>query len=66
MKLTRDSALLWVGVIAALFAYLSVNKIPTEWSYPEWIQFGIAITGWAIGKLQSSPLSGENKQIFRP
>ncbi len=58
MKLTRDSILLWVGIVGLLLGYLSVNQPPTEWTYQDWIQFGIAITGWIIGKLQSSPLPG--------
>lgn len=60
MGLTRDSRIWWLGVAAAVFAYLGADgRPPTEWSYPDWIKAGIAATGWLIGKLQTSPLAGK-------
>lgn len=60
MGLTRDSKMLWVGVAAAIFAYLGADgRPPTEWTYGDWIKAGIAATGWVLGKLQTSPLAGK-------
>jgi len=57
--MTRDSILLYVGAVSAFLTYIAV-KPPTQWDYQEWIQFGMAVCAYIIGKLQSSPLRGEN------
>lgn len=57
MKFTRDSFLLWGGLVGALIAYLlSVGDPPTQWSYQQWLQFATAMIAVGIAKLQSSPL----------
>jgi len=57
--ITRESYLLWLGLVATLVTYLiSAAKSPLEWSYLEWLQAAAFILAWVIGKLQSSPLKG--------
>lgn len=57
MRFTRDSLLLWGGLLGALIAYLlSVGDPPTQWSYQQWLQFVTAMIAVGIAKLQSSPL----------
>lgn len=66
--LSRDGALLWFLVAAALVGYLlSVGVPPNEWDYKQWLQFGAAFFAWGVGKLQSSPAPSvaENKTGFR-
>jgi hypothetical protein len=60
MKLTRDSAALWVGVGVGVVLYLAGNKPIMEWSYYEWL----AAAGYALSvvsaQLGTSPLKGAN------
>lgn len=65
MKLTRDGALLWGMAVAALVGYLvSVGIPPTQWDYPQWLQFLAAVSAWAVGKLQASP-APSTKEVKR-
>lgn len=58
---TRDSLVLWIAAGGALVLYLqSASAPPTSWSYSEWLQFAAFVLAWAAGKLQTSPLAGEN------
>jgi hypothetical protein len=57
----RDGFILWVGAGAALVTYLiSAGEPPTQWTYQEWLQFGSAGFAFLMGKLQTSPMKGEN------
>lgn len=61
MGLTRDSLLLWCGAVMAVFAYLAADgRPPTAWSYADWLKAGAALSAWAVGKLQTSPLAGKD------
>lgn len=61
MRLTRDSILLWVGILGGLVVYLAGNKPPLDWGYYEWL----AALGYLISvvsaKLATSPLPGAAK-----
>lgn len=57
MTLTRDSAVLWLGIIGALVGYLAAAQHPPiEWTWHEWMQFALSAVGVISGKLASSPL----------
>ena len=59
MKITRDSLLLYVGLAVAVVGYLTTAaKPPTTWGYMEWLQAASFILAWIMGKLGTSPLSG--------
>lgn len=58
MKLTRDSLVLTLGVLASVLAYLMVAPPPTEWSYAETLKFLSVLVGIGLSRLQSSPLPG--------
>jgi hypothetical protein len=61
MKITRDSAVLGIGGVSALVAYLLADgRPPNEWAYQDWLKLGAAGFAWAMGKLQTSPLKGEH------
>lgn len=57
-KVNRESAILWIGAIVALLAYLRASDIPTTWTYDDWIKFASASAAYILGKLQWSPLPG--------
>lgn len=59
--MTRDSLLLTIGVISAIFAYLTAAPIPTTWDYYEVIKFGSFLVGIGLAKLQTSPLKGQGE-----
>ena len=55
--LTRDSALWWILLAAAVLGYLkTAGAPPTQWGYEEWLNALIFLSGWVIGKMQSSQL----------
>lgn len=57
MILTRDSALLYLGLAGTIIAYMLAS--PTEvdqWRLRDWLQCGLLIVSWLTGKLQTSPL----------
>lgn len=57
ITLTRDSLVWWVMAAGAMLGYLAVAKTPpTQWSYEQWLQAGLAGVGWLSGYLKSSPL----------
>ena len=61
MKLTRDSAVLWIGVLLGVAAYLQQMGIPPwQWSYAQWLQATVVGLGGVSLKLQTSPLKGEH------
>ena len=61
MKVTRDSAILYVGGALALVGYLSQAKAPTEWAYGDVLQFASFVLAYIMGKLGTSPLKGEGE-----
>lgn len=61
MGLTRDSHLWWLTLVAAVLSYLAADgRPPTDWTYTDWLKAGVAVSGWAIGKMQTSPLAGKD------
>lgn len=61
--LHRSSHALWLTAVGALVAFLLADgRVPTEWSYQDWLKFVAACVAWGIGKLQSSPLPGKTTE----
>jgi hypothetical protein len=61
MKITRDSAVLTLGILGALVGYLAAAQhTPLEWTFHEWMQFALMGIGVIAGKLSTSPLKGEH------
>lgn len=65
----RDSLVLWLGLGVALVGYLTTaDRPPTAWAYNDWLQFASFVLAWAMGKLATSPLPGQNdsQTVKRP
>lgn len=60
MKLTRDSAALWLPVIGAVVTYLLNTAPPTQWDYHQWLMAIAAIVAAVSTKLMTSGLAGKN------
>ena len=58
--LTRDSLILWAGILAGLVLYLADNKPPTQWGYYEWLAFAGYVLSVISAKLSGSVLAGNN------
>ena len=59
---TRDSAIWWLAIVAAVLTYLIAAPPPTQWDYYEWLKaiaFGVATIS---GKLATSPLPSKREQ----
>lgn len=55
--LTRDSALLYLGLLGTLIAYvLASESTPDQWTLREWLKAALLAVSWITGKLQTSPL----------
>lgn len=60
MKITRDSALLYVGALLGVLGYLMASDhTPVQWTYHEWLQAASVALVWIMGKLGTSPLAGD-------
>ena len=58
MALTRDSALLYLGAVSTIITYvLASPKDLPEWNLRDYLQGGLLIVSWLMGKLQTSPLA---------
>lgn len=57
MTLTRDSLLLWLAIAGTIVGYFAAaDKPPNLWNFHEWMQFGVMLIAFLMGKLQVSPL----------
>jgi hypothetical protein len=61
MKITRDSLVLSLGILAAVITYLINAKPVYEWLYNDWLMAASFLVATALGKLSTSPLAGEKK-----
>ena len=59
-RITRDSLMLWLPVIAAAVTYLLAAPPPTEWGYHAWLQAIAAIVAATSTKYMTSGLPGEH------
>jgi hypothetical protein len=59
LGLTRDSRALYLLALAALVGFLATMPPPTQWTYSQWMQAAAGALAWAIGKMQTSPLKGD-------
>lgn len=69
MTLTRDSAVLYLGLAGTIIAYMLASPTDVEhWKLRDWLQCGLLIVSWLTGKLQTSPLphSTEGKAQITP
>lgn len=61
MTITRDAWLLWLGLAGIILGYFATaENTPNLWTFKEWVQFALVVVAWGTGKLQTSPLPGEN------
>lgn len=59
--LTRDSLLLWVGIVGGVVIYLSGTKPIMEWGYYEYLSALGYLVSVVSAKLATSPLRGASK-----
>ena len=63
MTITRDAWLFYLGLAAVIIGYFAAAETsPDLWTFKEWMQFLLVPIAWITGKLQTSPLPGENDQ----
>lgn len=56
--LTRDSAVLYIGLALALLTYIvAAQKDLNDWQARDWAQFGVVGLTYLVGRLQTSPLA---------
>jgi hypothetical protein len=61
MTLTRDAWLFYLGLAGIIVGYFAASETsPDVWTFKEWMQFLLVPLAWITGKLQTSPLPGEN------
>lgn len=61
MTITRDAWLLYLGFAGVMLGYFAAaEQTPNLWTFKEWVQFSLVVIAWVTGKLQTSPLPGEN------
>lgn len=61
MTITRDAWLFYLAAAGVVLGYMAAaEKTPDLWTFKEWVQLGLVVVAWLTGKLQTSPLPGEN------
>jgi len=61
MTLTRDAWLFYLAFAGTILGYIAAaENTPNLWTFKEWVQLGLVAIAWVTGKLQTSPLPGEN------
>lgn len=61
MTITRDAWIFWAGLAGIIVGYFAAAETsPDMWTFKEWMQFILVPLAWVTGKLQTSPLQGEN------
>jgi hypothetical protein len=61
MTITRDAWLFYLAFLGTVLGYFAAaEQTPNLWSFKEWVQFALVVIAWITGKLQTSPLPGEN------
>ena len=61
MTITRDAWLFYLAFAGTVLGYIAAaEKTPDLWTFKEWVQLGLVAIAWLTGKLQTSPLPGEN------
>ena len=60
MKLTRDSLILWLPVVAAAITYLLAAPPPPQWDYYQWLQAAAAVVAATSTKFMTSSLPGKD------
>lgn len=58
--LTRDSLVLWAGILGGLVIYLQGSKPVGEWDYYAWLAFAGYVISVISAKLGTSPLPGKS------
>ena len=61
MTITRDAWLLYLAAAGTVLGYMAAAETtPDQWNFKQWVQLGLVVVAWLTGKLQTSPLPGEN------
>ena len=60
MRVNRESAVIWIGLVLVGLGFIKTQPPLAEWGQNEWIDLVILLATWGLGKLQSSPLPGKN------
>lgn len=63
--ITRDSAVWWFGIVAAVCAALVANLGSFDWmgdTAKHWISFAALVVGTISGAMKTSPLPGKYDQ----
>ena len=61
MRVTRDSAVWWLGIVGAVVTYLAASRPVPEWDYYAWLQAVAFAVATVSGKLATSPLAGADR-----
>lgn len=57
--MSRDSIVLWLGIIGASVAYLMLCPPPWDWGYQDYLKALAFLVATVSGKLATSPLPGK-------
>jgi hypothetical protein len=61
MTITRDAWLFYLAFAGTVLGYVAAaENTPNLWTFKEWVQLALVAVAWLTGKLQTSPLPGEN------
>lgn len=60
--MTRDSLVLTLAAVGAALGYLMADgRLPTTWTYADWLKAVAFLVAWGAGKLATSPLKGDGR-----
>ena len=66
MTITRDAWLLYLAAAGVVLGYMAAaDSTPDQWTFKQWVQLGLVVVAWLTGKLQTSPLPGENDRSVK-
>jgi hypothetical protein len=58
--LTRDSIILTLVIVGSIAGYLALGPSPATWTWQQWMQAVVTISGILAGKLATSPLPSKS------
>lgn len=64
MRMTRDSFIWTLTMVAGICGYLALGTSPTAWSFHEWMQHIVGVCVIVGAKLGNSPLPSTWQQGF--
>lgn len=54
--MTRDHIVWTLAMVGAVCGYLALGTSPATWTFQQWMQHGVILTGIVAAKLGNSPL----------